>query len=137
MTIEYTILEDLELVVSRVYGTFTNDELYNHFSVLASDRRFCPRYSLRYVSQMQVTPDGIKQAAKRKPFDSLSATVLLIPSSYEKGMAHFWGVLSTSSNAYFYVTDNVDDALERLGISAKKPNIEPHLYSPSKQSAPL
>lgn len=134
MTIEYTILKELELVVSRVYGIFTDEELFNHFTKLASDRRFNPSYSrltdLRCVTHLAVTPGGLRMAAGELPFSQESMTALVITPVFAKEMASLWGVTATSSNAYYLITENLDDALTWFGMNTKKKIIEAHLGFP-------
>ncbi|WNO10454.1 hypothetical protein [Teredinibacter sp. KSP-S5-2] len=133
MAIDYTIMKELELVVTKVSGVFTDEELVGHFSRLVEDPDFRPEFTrltdLRHVLVFEITKEGVQEAARRVPFDSHSMSALLISDLTRREWATLWGVTAMSSNAFFFTTDILLEALVWLGLEAKENQIRSYLNS--------
>ncbi|WNO10566.1 hypothetical protein [Teredinibacter sp. KSP-S5-2] len=133
MAIQYTIIDELELVVTKAGGVFTDEELVGHFTRIVDDPKFNAEYfrltDLRQVLEFRITKEGIQEAARRVPFDSHSMTALVASDSFDKQLATLWGVMATHSNAYFFITHQFIEALIWLGLEAKEQAIRSYLNS--------
>ncbi len=136
MTIEYSILEDLELVITQTYGAVTDEQVVEHFRILSQDPKFKPNFLLlsdiRYITQNTITEENLKSEAKLSPYDRKTMRVILVKRSQERKKANQYGVHSTQSNAYYRVTDDIDDALSWLGIDQQAGLILPLLHKKGK-----
>ncbi|WNO10829.1 hypothetical protein [Teredinibacter sp. KSP-S5-2] len=124
MPIGYVILGDLELVIAKTWGVVYDETVLSHLASLKSDPDFKPTYSvisdIRDIVANNVSQSFLSDLAARNPYDKKAMQAIIVRQDPERKMAHQWGVSSTNANAYYKVTDSLDDAIVWLGLSAKR-----------------
>lgn len=133
MAIEYSILEELELVVTRTFGAVSDKQVVDHFNELVQDPKFKPHFALlsdiRFITENNISDGNLKSEAQLSPYDRKAMRALLVKRTEERKKAGQYGVQSTHSNAYYKVTDDIQDALTFLGLSQQADLILPHLHA--------
>src|SRR5689334_3444252 len=120
MPADYEIDLGRRLVLSRAWGVFTPQDLFDHFARLSADPDFDPTYSqlvdLRDVERTELTPPIIRRHALERLFDSTAqrALVVIIPYHYE--MARIYADFARFSSQNVRVFRDMHDAEEWLGL---------------------
>ncbi|PCJ60029.1 MAG: hypothetical protein COA79_09495 [Planctomycetota bacterium] len=123
MTIEYTILKDLHLVIIFTFDKVNDQASRKIFEEISRDDDFSPDFNqlsdARFITENMVTADGLRVVAQVSPFSKISKNALLVNRDLEKGRANQYGIFSTESNEFFLVTTELDYAVKWLGHEEK------------------
>jgi hypothetical protein len=122
MTIEFTVLSDLTLVVSVVYGGITDADLRQHFELLRADEAFMPEFDLlsdcRYITENLVTHKTIQEETMNSPYLPTARRAMLVERALERARGHQYGLYSSATEDHFLLTDDTATAIRWLGHEA-------------------
>lgn len=118
----YTILSDARFVYSRAWGILTDEELLEHADALRNDPRFDPSFSQladsREMTDLAVSPQGVRTLATRNPFGKGAKRALVAPSLVAFGMARMFELVSHRSEDDIKVVKSMAEAKAWLGDRA-------------------
>ena len=108
------------LVLSRAWGVYTVQDLFDHFAMLAADPAFDPTFSqivdLREVERTELTPPIIRRHALERLFNSTAQRALVVSSAYHYELARIYADFARYAKQNVRVFRDMHDAEEWLGI---------------------
>jgi hypothetical protein len=120
MPASYRIDHERRLVLSRAWGVFTPQDLFDHFARLATDPAFHPTYSqlvdLRDVERTELTPPIIRRHALERLFDRTAQRALVVSSPYHYELARIYAAFAEYASQNVRVFRDMHDAEEWLGL---------------------
>jgi hypothetical protein len=128
----YLIDQTRSLVFSRGWGVFTDEELYWHASTLRADPRFDPGFrqivNFLDLTDVRVSPEGVRTIAQINPFRTDSRRAVVVPSDLVFGLTRMFEAHSNSSPDEFRVFRTLEPAFEWVGLDRVTawPADEPH-----------
>lgn len=124
MPIGYVILRDLELVVAKTWGVVHDEMVLNQLTCLKSDPDFKSTYSVisdvRDIVENHLSQSCLTELLARNPYDKKAMQAIVVRQKSERKMARQWAISSTNANAYYKITESLDDAIDWMGLSKKK-----------------
>ncbi|MBI1176096.1 hypothetical protein GC207_01510 [bacterium] len=118
----YTILADARFVYSRAWGVLTDEELLEHAEALRRDPRFEPSFAQladsREMTDLAVSPPGVRDLALRNPFGKGAKRALVARSPLAFGMARMFELVSHNSADEIKVVRDLAEAKAWLGERA-------------------
>ena len=122
MGMNYRIDHARGLVVTRVWGTFTNDDLRDGISYLIADPRFDHQYrslvDMRDVLAITVDAWVIAETAKTPLFASESRRAIVAPTDHAFGIARMYAAYAEHEGCKVQVFRELAEAEEWLGLKA-------------------
>jgi len=119
------------LVFSRAWGVLTDGELHWHAETLAADPRFNPGFrqiaSFLDVSDMRVSPEGVRTLAQMNPFRRDSRRAVVVPSDVIFGLTRMFEAHINADQDQFRAFRSLGPAFEWVGVdpAAAWPTREP------------
>ena len=108
------------LVLSRVWGVFTMQDLMGHYNSLAADPAFDPGFSqlvdLRDVAQVELDTPAIRRHALERLFDRSARRALVVSTPYHYELARIYAVFAEYASQNVHVFRDMQAAEEWLGI---------------------
>ena len=122
MPATYRIDAERRLVLSRVWGVFTAQDLTNHFTTLAADPAFNPTYSqlvdLRDVERVDMDTPVIRRHALERLFHPSAQRALVVSSPLHYELARIYAEFAEYASQNVHVFRDMHDAEEWLGLAA-------------------
>jgi hypothetical protein len=120
MPASYRIDVARRLVLSRAWGVFTVQDLFEHYTTLAADPAFDPGFSqlvdLRDVEEVGMTRSDIRRHALERLFGSSSRRALVVSSDAHYELARVYGAFAEYASQKVHVFRDMHDAAHWLGI---------------------
>lgn len=139
MAIEYVILKELELVVSRVYGRINDQEILINFAELKIHPDFNPQFKqlsdARFITENNTSYEGLRNIGKSSPYSIKSKKAFLVIRDIEKGRGNQYGTHSTESNDDFFMSSDPHEAINWLGLQEHADSLLKHLHQAETQTA--
>jgi hypothetical protein len=122
MPATYRIDAARRLVLTRVWGVFTAEDLRNHFTSLAADPAFNPTFSqlvdLRDVAKVELDAPAIRRHALERLFDRRALRALVVSrSSHHYELARIYAAFAEYASQNVHVFRDMHDAEEWLGLA--------------------
>jgi len=125
MPSSYLIDVAQKLVFSRGWGVVTDADVLRHAEALRADHRFDPGfrqvYSFLDLSEVRVTPEGVRSVAHMNPFRTDSRRALVVPSDLAFGLARMFEAHTNSDQEQFRVFRSLGPAFEWVGLDPATP----------------
>jgi hypothetical protein len=122
MPASYRIDVARRLVLSRAWGDFTAQDLYDHYNTLAADPLFDPSFpqlvDLREVERVVMEPSLIMRHALEHLFGSGTQRALVTSSDVEYQLARMYATIAEYVPQNVRVFRQMQDAEKWLGIGA-------------------
>jgi hypothetical protein len=122
MPASYRIDVARRLVLSRAWGVFTAQELYDHFNTLAADPLFDPSFpqlvDLREVERPYLEPSIIGRHALEYLFGGSTQRAIVTSSGVEYQLARMYATIAAYVPQNVRVFRDMHDAEQWLGIEA-------------------
>ena len=122
MPATYRIDVARRLVLSRAWGVFTAQDLYDHYNTLAADPVFDPGFSqlvdLRDVERVDMEPSIIQRHALEYLFGGGSQRALVTSSDVEYQLARMYASIAAYVPQNVRVFREMNEAEQWLGIEA-------------------
>ena len=122
MPATYRIDAERRLVLSRVWGVFTAEDLKNHYTTLAADPAFDPTYSqlvdLRDVERVDMDTPVIRRHALERLFHPNAQRALVVSSPHHYELARIYAEFAEYASQNVHVFRDMHDAEEWLGLVA-------------------
>jgi len=122
MPFDYQIDTARQLVISRVRGTMTTEDLVGHATALGEDPRFRPDMrqliDFRGVTKLEITTGTIHRMVDLNPFGAGARRAFVLSSEGAYGMARMYQTLSDASPDKVELFRALEPALEWLGLAA-------------------
>ena len=122
MPASYRIDVARRLVLSRAWGVFTAQDLYDHFSSLSADPVFDPSFSqlvdLRDVERVDMEPSVIRRHALERLFGEGAQRALVTSSDVAYELARMYGTFAAYVSQNVHVFRDMHDAEQWLGMEA-------------------
>ena len=122
MPAKYRIDVARRLVLSRAWGVFTAQDLYDHYNSLAADPAFDPGFSqlvdLRDVERVDMEPSVIRRHALEYLFSSGTQRALVTSSDVEYHLARMYKTFAEYVPQNVRVFRDMHDAEQWLGLEA-------------------
>ena len=122
MPATYQIDVARRLVLSRVWGVFTAEDLKNHYTTLAADPAFDPTYSqlvdLRDVERVDMDTPVIRRHALERLFHPNAQRALVVSSPHHYELARIYAEFAEYASQNVHVFRDMHDAEEWLGLVA-------------------
>lgn len=120
MPATYRIDVARRLVLTRVWGVFTAEDLKGHFNGLAADPAFDPTFSqladLRDVTEVELDPPAIRRHALERLFRPSALRALVVSTPYHYELAHIYAAFAKYASQNVHVFRDMHAAEEWLGI---------------------
>ncbi len=121
MPAAYCIDPDRRIVFSRAWGVLTDDDLMDHQFRLRSDPAFRPDFNQLFdflgVTDAQITPEGVRQLARRNAFGHQARRAFVVLSPLMYGMMRMFEILTSDDPDELRVqVNNIQSAYAWLGI---------------------
>ncbi len=121
MSANHVVVPELRLVVSRLAGTLTPEDVERARDGLRGDPRFDPSYShlvdMRRVTRLPVAAAGVRRLAGATTFAAGSRQALVASSDLVFGLARMYEGLAGALAQHVAVFRSLADALEWLGVA--------------------
>jgi hypothetical protein len=121
MAMNYRIDQALGLVVTRIWGTFTNDDLRDGLSRLMADPRFDPEHrslvDMRDVAEITVDTPVVAQTARTPLFTSDAQRAIVAPSDHAYGIARIYAAYAEHDGCAVHVFRDFGEAERWLGLT--------------------
>ena len=122
MPASYRIDVGRRLVLSRAWGVFTAQDLYDHYSSLSADPVFDPSFSqlvdLRDVERVDMEPSVIRRHALERLFGKGAQRALVTSSDVAYELARMYGTFAAYASQNVHVFRDMHDAEQWLGMEA-------------------
>ena len=100
MPVSYSIDPDRRLVISRVWGTVTNDDVHEHDRRLHADPQFDPTYrqlaDMSGVALNMVSSDTVQETAREEFFVPGTRRAFLVSDDTSYGMCRMYATHAES-----------------------------------------
>ena len=110
----YTIDTDRKLVLSRIWGAATEDEILDHGQRLRNDPQFRPEFrqllDMRELTEILVGSEVIRNASRNQFFSPGVRRALVATSDAAFGMARMYAIQSESAGQTIEVFRDMDTA---------------------------
>jgi hypothetical protein len=120
MPVSYTIDANQKLVVSRLWGTVTEDEIHEHNTRLRNDPAFDPNYrqltDLRGLIDTKVSTGVVRETARDQYFAANVKRAFVAETDFAFGMARMFAVHAESSGQTIEVFRDMPEAVRWLGV---------------------
>lgn len=120
MSTSYHIDMDLGVVYSTASGIVTDQELIEHQSALIKDPEFRPNMrqllDTRAVSEIQVTPEGVRTIASHNPWRKGARRALVALNETAYGLGRMFELGRAHAEDEFRVFRTMDEARAWLGL---------------------
>lgn len=120
MPASYLIDQHRSLVFSRGWGVFTDEELLWHAETLRADPRFDPGFrqivNFLDLTDVRVSPEGVRTIAQINPFHTDSRRAVVVPSDLVFGLTRMFEAHSNSRPDQFRVFRTLEPAFEWVGL---------------------
>ncbi len=122
MPASYRIDVARRLVLTRAWGVFTAQDLYDHYNSLAADPAFDPSFpqlvDLREVERVDMEPSIIRRHALEFLFGSGTQRALVTASDVAYQLARMYGAFAAYVPQNVHVFRDMHDAEHWLGLEA-------------------
>lgn len=120
MPASYRIDVARRLVLSRAWGVFTAQDLFEHYTALAADPAFDPSFSqlvdLREVEWVGMEREDIRRHALERLFGDRARRALVVSSDLHYELARVYGAFAQYASQKVHVFRDMHDAEHWLGI---------------------
>jgi hypothetical protein len=121
MPIEYKLLVERRLVLSRGHGVLTNDDILGHARALKNEQGFSPDFQqfadFSGVEPLQVTPDAVHAIrGNLNPFHPDAVRAMYAPDDITYALCRMFEMLHADRN--LLVTRSREEAERHLGLAA-------------------
>lgn len=127
MPANYSIDVVRHLVVSRGWGTLTEEAMLGHARRLAGDPRFRRDmrhlFSFRDVTDARLSSNAVGAVAMANPFGAGAQRAILVGSEVAFGVARMYELLRTPAPDQLQVFRELEPALEWLGLTEAKADV--------------
>ncbi len=121
MPFSYEIVPSMRLVLNKAAGVVTAEDLIVAVQQIGQHPDFQPDfnqfYDLTGVDDFQMSSAGVRQLAAANPFGKGSRRALLCAKDLVFGMARMYQMLTDDRDDEFFVSKNIDEALNWLEVS--------------------
>ena len=121
MPTSYEIDTERELVLSRIWGAPTEDEILDHGRRLRADPRFQPEFrqllDMTELTEILITPGTVRQASRDQFFAPGVRRALVAGDDVSFGMARMYAIASESQGQTIQVFRQLEGAKAWLGVS--------------------
>jgi len=121
MPATYTIDVARGLVVTRLWGRLTDEDLIDHQQRLRTDREFDPGFrqfaDFSDVEETTIAPEVIRELARTNPWGAGARRAMFAPSDLLFGLARMFEMLDEQLDEV-RVFRNADEARAWLGLDA-------------------
>ena len=118
----YEIDPQRELVVCRVWGRLTDEEVRGHYKRMLADPAFRPEYrqlaDLTGVTEFTVDSRTIEAAARMHVFNEGTRRAFIAPKGVAFGLARMFSAYSATAGQVMEVFADARHAEEWLGLTA-------------------
>jgi len=122
MPATYRIDVERRLVLTRVWGVFTTQDLFDHYNSLAADPAFDPTFSqladLRDVEREELGRPLIRRHALERLFSPRAQRALVVSSADHYELARIYASFAQFASQNVHVFRDMHDAEEWLGLAA-------------------
>lgn len=120
MAMSYRIDQARGLVLTRIWGNFTNDDLRDGMSHLMADPRFDHQYrslvDMREVSEISVDARVVSQTARTPLFAPDARRAIVAPTDHAFGIARMYAAYAEHDGCTVQVFRHFAEAEEWLGL---------------------
>ena len=119
MPAEYTIDKQRRIILSRIYGEISDEEILQHRAELQSDPNFKPEFDqLNDYSEYtgNVSADTLRKMANTRSFEEGSRRALVVSSKFTFGMGRMYQLSIRDPGEDFQVFHELKLAREWLGL---------------------
>ena len=120
MPSSYLIDQAQKIVFSRGWGVVRDAEVLGHAEALRADPRFEPGfrqvYSFLDLTEVRVSPDGVRSVAQVNPFHAGSRRAIVVPSDLAFGLVRMFEAHTNSDQEQFKVFRQLGPAFEWVGL---------------------
>ena len=140
MPADYHIDPARSLVVSRAWGTLTDEDMIGHAKALASDPRF--RRDMRHlfsfddVRDPRLSSDAVRTVARLNPFGPGARRAVVVRSDAAFGVARMYELSRSPAPDDLQVFRELEAALEWLGLTADKAEVLAALAAVRQERSP-
>ena len=121
MPATYRIDVARRLALSRMWGVFTAQDLFDHYNRLAADPAFDPSFSqlvdLRDVERVELETPVIRRHALEGLFHSSAQRALVVSSAHHYELARTYAAFAEYASQKVRVFRDMHDAEEWLGLT--------------------
>ena len=119
MSISSEIIKSRKLVITRVEGTLTLEELILKQGEILFDPEFDPDFDHLFdmsgVSEVEdISTTELRKVSSVRVFSDLSRRAVVAPGDFEFGLSRMYEVFSRSTEENFSVFRTLDEAMEWL-----------------------
>jgi hypothetical protein len=141
MPTAYMIDSDHSLVLCRAWEAVSDGELTSHVRTMTADPRFNKHFhelvDARGMTSVVPSSSAVRQIATVNPFGAGARRALIVGSDVLYGMARMYEMMRDPSADQFAIFKDMDEALEWLGLSAAKAELERALAEAPPLPPPL
>lgn len=127
MPASYAIDTERKLVLSRIWGAPTEDEILDHGLRLRADPCFRPDFrqllDMTELKEIQISPHKVRQAARDQFFSPGVRRALVAHSDAAFGMARMYALASEGEGQTIQVFREFDAAKAWLGVKEDPPEL--------------
>ena len=122
MPASYRIDVARRVVLSRAWGVFSAQDVFDHFTALAADPAFDPSFyqliDLRDVEQVDLETSFIRRHALERLFAGGALRALVVSSDIHYGLARMYGAYAEYASQNVRVFRDMHEAEQWLGLEA-------------------
>ena len=127
MPASYTIDTERKLVLSRIWGAPTEDEILDHGQRLRADPSFRPDFrqllDMSELKEILISPQKVREAARDQFFSPGVRRALVAHSDAAFGMARMYAIASEGEGQTIQVFREFDAAKAWLGVEGDAPKV--------------
>lgn len=120
----YAIDVSRGLVLTRGWGTLTDDDLLGHVRAVAADPRFRPHFAqladLLGVTSVAPTAAGIEELGLLNPFGEGSRRALVVQPGAAYGLSRMYQTVRSENRDELELFHDIDAAIRWLGLAESK-----------------
>jgi hypothetical protein len=118
---DYTIDQERKLVVSRLWGTLTEDDVSGHNARLRADPRFNPGYQqladLREITETKVGSRVVRDTARDQYFTPGVKRAFVADTDFVFALARMFASVAQTNGQVIEVFRDITDAQKWLGVT--------------------
>ena len=131
MAFAYLVDTSRSLVLSKAFGTLTDDDLLGHVRALRADARFHSRMfqiaDFRDVVKLAISSVGVRQLGALNPWGAGSRRAVVVTTDFAYGMARMYEMIREPSDDELEIFRTLEKAVEWLGLGDELETISARL----------
>jgi hypothetical protein len=131
MASAYLVDTSRSLVLSKAFGTLTDDDLLGHVRALRADATFHNRMfqiaDFRDVVKIAISSVGVRKLGALNPFGEGARRAVVVTTDFAYGMARMYEMIREPSDDELEIFRTLEKAVEWLGLGDELETISARL----------